>query len=505
MSWPLSQDYNEAIQDPAASFSDPELRGGEAACNALGMPLPRSGNFADVYALTCSASNTKWAVKCFTRHVPGLRERYSRISSALQASRLPFAVDFNYIEQGIRVRGQWYPILKMRWVEGLLLNDFVRDNLDKPAVLGQLSLIWGRMAKRLRETGIAHCDLQHGNVLLVPGSKNTSLAVKLIDYDGMFVPALARTKTGEVGHPNYQHPQRLREGLYNAEVDRFSLLVVATALQALAVAGRSLWERYDNGDNLLFKESDLQCSELSPLSPLFCELLKIPDSGTRNLVGALLRACRGKLEETPLLTDLTTETKIGSSATITVPEILNLASMDQGRVAAANEWETLPTCSSTRKRRQKSRGGMPTWMLLAGSITTLVLASLVVFSMLGGKEKPSTGPSLAQQNLKPQETEKDPDLMEPKQPGGDSARPPEKGPKPDKDKHSKPGPDKGGKTGDQPKSNLEDQAVSSLDHPRRSLQRGVQPPTASASSAEGGGFDFGEVKVWGCCQRHYPV
>ncbi len=289
MSWPLSQDYNEAIQDPQASFSNQELRGGEATSNALGMPMPRSGNFADVYEFNCPASNTKWAVKCFTRHVPGLRERYSEISRTLQTKRLPFAVDFQYLEQGLRIRGQWYPILKMRWIEGLLLNEFVRDNLDKPALLGQLGLIWCRMAKRLGEAGIAHCDLQHGNVLLVPGSKNASLALKLIDYDGMFVPALARTKTGEIGHPNYQHPQRLREGTYNAEVDHFPLLVVATALQALSVGGQSLWERYDNGDNLLFKESDLRSPEQPALSPLFKELLGISDPRTRTLVGALLR------------------------------------------------------------------------------------------------------------------------------------------------------------------------------------------------------------------------
>ena len=44
------------------------------------------------------------------------------MSRHLQQARLPFAVDFQYLEQGIRIHGQWYPILKMRWVEGLLLN-----------------------------------------------------------------------------------------------------------------------------------------------------------------------------------------------------------------------------------------------------------------------------------------------------------------------------------------------------------------------------------------------
>ena len=59
---------------------------------------------------------------------------------------------------------------KCSWVEGLLLNEFVRDNLAKPALVQSLGLNLARMARRLREAGIAHADLQHGNVLLVPGA-----------------------------------------------------------------------------------------------------------------------------------------------------------------------------------------------------------------------------------------------------------------------------------------------------------------------------------------------
>jgi hypothetical protein len=59
--WPMSQDYNEAIQSPAASFSDPELRAGQATTNALGIPQPCSGNFADVYEVRCPGSS-RWAV-----------------------------------------------------------------------------------------------------------------------------------------------------------------------------------------------------------------------------------------------------------------------------------------------------------------------------------------------------------------------------------------------------------------------------------------------------------
>lgn len=375
MPWPLSQDYNEAIQDAQASFSDPELRAGEATTNALGMPMPRSGNFADVYEFNTPATGSKWAIKCFTRHVPGLRERYTEISAGLLEAKLPFAVDFQYLVQGIRIKGDWFPILKMRWVEGLLLNEFVRDNLDKPALLANLGLIWCRMAKRLREAGIAHADLQHGNVILVPGSKATSLAVKLIDYDGMFVPALASKKSGEVGHPNYQHPERLREGIYTAEVDRFPLLVVATALRALSIGGRELWLRYDNGDNLLFRETDLRAPGNSAL---FKELHAMADPQVRMLTEALQKSAEGPLDAVPKIDELLPEPKKAP-----VPEPVKPASALETAVTSAPILATPPasspldfTAPEAPRKTAAKRSGVPMWAWLAGGgvVALLVLA-----------------------------------------------------------------------------------------------------------------------------------
>jgi formylglycine-generating enzyme required for sulfatase activity len=298
MGWPMSQDYNEAVQAPASHFTDPDLVRGKAASNALGLPMPCSGNFADVYHLRCPGGD--FAVKCFTRQVAGLRERYAAIGQHLRHAQIPFMVDFNYLAQGIRVQGQWYPVVKMQWVEGLLLNEVVRNSMDKPTVLDALLQIWVRMARRLRGAGIAHGDLQHGNIILVP-EQDGSLAVKLIDYDGMYVPALAGKRSGEVGHPNYQHPQRLRDGTYGPEVDRFGLLVVAVALRCLQVGGRALWDRYDNGDNLLFKAADFA----SPHdSPLFAGLLKLPDPESRSVAARLMAAAQKPLEQTPLLEEV---------------------------------------------------------------------------------------------------------------------------------------------------------------------------------------------------------
>src|SRR5205085_9398117 len=97
VTWPLSQDYNEAIQGPPTCFADPELRQGRPALGPLGLPLPRSGNVADVYEVTCPGG-ARWAVKCFTRPVAGQRERYAEVSRHLQEARLPFTVDFRYLD-----------------------------------------------------------------------------------------------------------------------------------------------------------------------------------------------------------------------------------------------------------------------------------------------------------------------------------------------------------------------------------------------------------------------
>ena len=84
MGWPLSQDYNEAVQNPRTSFGDPDLKGGEAVHGPLGLPLPRSGNFADVYQIR-GADGRMWALKCFTRPAAKLRERYLAIDAHLRA------------------------------------------------------------------------------------------------------------------------------------------------------------------------------------------------------------------------------------------------------------------------------------------------------------------------------------------------------------------------------------------------------------------------------------
>ena len=300
MAWPTATDYNEAVQDLRRNVADEELRAGQPALTPLDLPMIWSGGFADVYKIHAKDGNA-WALKCFTRKVPGQADRYQNISTHLQRAGLPFMVDFKYIDQGVRVHGEWYPALKMRWVEGgIQLNQFVEQYLNRPRTLKLFLGLWVKMAGRLRQEKIAHADLQHGNVLLVPRDDG-NLALRLIDYDGMYLPAFAGSRSGELGHSAFQHPQRIREGIYSAEVDRFSNLAIYSAIHCLTVGRQELWDRFDNGDNLLFREEDFQ----DPAnSDAFHTLWELPDEDSRSLVGRLVLACDKPLDQTPLLKEV---------------------------------------------------------------------------------------------------------------------------------------------------------------------------------------------------------
>jgi hypothetical protein len=309
--WPQSTDYNDAIQTPTVSFQDPELKEGKAAAGGLfGAPLSYTGNFAIVYKMDAADGEESWAVKCFTREVRGLHERYQAISEHLERNSRPFMVEFKYLEEGIRVRGDWFPVVKMRWVEGYTLDAFLRAYLDRLHLLDELATIWVKLARQLREAGMAHGDLQHSNVMLVPsdrvrGPRNDNnkdtLALRLIDYDGMYVPALANQPSAEKGHSNFQHPYRLEHGGYGPEVDRFSHLLIYTAFKCLRAAGKELWERRDDRESLLFRKTDL---DRPHESAFLSEMWALPDPQVHALLGHLLLALRQPPNEVPLLDDL---------------------------------------------------------------------------------------------------------------------------------------------------------------------------------------------------------
>ncbi len=254
MAWPTPQDYNEAIQNPRLCFADPELQRGAPVLSPLGLPQVISGAFASVYQMQCPGR--KYAVRCFTHYHPDQEKRYDIISMYLHKTRLPSMVDFVFLKEGIKIRGQWYPILKMEWVEGETLDTYVEKNLRNPHILQRLAERFLEITLGLRRHAIAHADLQHGNVLVVCGD------LRLIDYDGMYVPGLEGMASHELGHRNYQHPGRTARD-FAPYLDTFSVWVIYLSLLALSVEPH-LWAQVRGGDEkLLLSREDFEHPEAS--------------------------------------------------------------------------------------------------------------------------------------------------------------------------------------------------------------------------------------------------
>jgi hypothetical protein len=247
VSWPSPQDYNEAVQTPDYTFAEDDLKSGQAELTPLGLPKVATGNFASVYKMRCGESN--WALRCFLRRATDQQERYQMVQSALNEMDSKWLVNFAYMAKGIRVNNHWFPALKMEWAEGVPLHVFIAQSLHNRSQLIKLAENFKQMILELQEHGIAHGDLQHGNILV------SETDLHLVDYDAVFVPALEGNVATELGHRNYQHPMRT-EHHFNGLLDNFSSWVIYISVLCLA-DDPSLWQLLDGGDEcLIFRQRD---------------------------------------------------------------------------------------------------------------------------------------------------------------------------------------------------------------------------------------------------------
>jgi serine/threonine protein kinase len=296
MAWPGVADFSSAIQNPGQSLADWELTQGELAVyergGRTGMPIVSSGNFAAVYRI--SSESRSHAVRCFTRAVNDQRDRYTNLDAYLKSTHPPAFVEFEYLEKGIRVAGVWYPIVKMEWVNGMPLDKYVRDNLDKPEILQGIAARWRGVVSSLRSLNIAHNDLQHGNVMV-----QTDRSIRLVDYDAMYLPDYLGQTSPENGHQNFQHPLKTSKN-YNESIDNFPALVIYVSLLAIA-ADPGLFDKFYNDDNLLFRKADYG----APANSACFQVLKSnPDDTVRQLVAQMERFCSAPVEDVPILEEI---------------------------------------------------------------------------------------------------------------------------------------------------------------------------------------------------------
>jgi len=269
--YPTPGDYQEALQVPEVAFTDPELQRATPEVNTLGLPRAITGAFAAVFPL--HHQGQRWAVKCFLTDVEDQRTRYRAIADHLEEAHLPYAVPFDYQPKGVRVDGRTFPIVKMAWVPGQSLYQFVEEHHDQSARLRKLAGAWAQMLADLRAAEIAHGDLQHGNVLI--STSEEEIHLHLVDYDTMWVPDLKGRSSAEVGHRNFQHPDRSEQD-FGPYLDHFPGLIIYTALLACAERS-SLWHRFATGENLLFRASDFYDPACSPLMDELDDLRTLGD------------------------------------------------------------------------------------------------------------------------------------------------------------------------------------------------------------------------------------
>ena len=173
--WPDAVAYREAIQTPSVSLGESGWKTATIATNKLGLPITYAGRFAVVFKANLASGET-WALRCFTSpgadsglngQGVGRAMRYRLIVP--HAARLPHLfVPFRYVDTGIKLGGQWYPVVAMQWASGTPLGQWVEKNLRQPEKLRRLCGVLSGVLAELEAAQMAHGDWQHDNLLVAP-------------------------------------------------------------------------------------------------------------------------------------------------------------------------------------------------------------------------------------------------------------------------------------------------------------------------------------------------
>jgi hypothetical protein len=305
MRYPSADRYNEAVQNPSVYFSDTEVKRRQVQTDALGLPEVLSGGFAFTYRFRGSGSDI--AVRCFHREIPELFERYRAIASFLAAARSEFFVDFSFSEKGIRIDGIDLPVVRMHWIEGETLLGYIARRRSDPAALDRIRDQLLAFAEESERRGFAHGDVQHRNLLVTPNG-----SLKLVDYDGMYVPALKHLKAADGGHPHFQPPSRSMHD-FGPRMDRFPLAVIDFSLEALRELPK-LFDQFHRGENLILSRDDF----VNPsASPVLNAIARMPRMAPR--VAAFSDVCRLSAREAPALREFRAGAVGGASVVSPAP------------------------------------------------------------------------------------------------------------------------------------------------------------------------------------------
>ena len=283
MNYPSVGQYTETIKLAANAPEDyfDKLSNLRPVLDSNGDPIMSSGNFAVVFKMYNPKNYKYYALKCFHREQEGRTKNYQKISEELnrELSRLDFGtqnLSSNYLvhvqyyekELFVDIGGpiSLFPVLLMEWVDGITLEQFVKQNKGNIDLLHIITYKFSRMARWLLSQRFAHGDLKPDNILVT-----RDFRIVLVDYDGMFVPSMKGQKAMELGSPNFRHPLR-NETEFNENIDDFPIISILLSLKAISL-NPSLFIQFITGDKLLFDENDYFSINQCKVIPLLNDLL----------------------------------------------------------------------------------------------------------------------------------------------------------------------------------------------------------------------------------------
>ena len=184
----------------------------------------------------------------------------------------PYLTSVKYLEKEIFVDSSCeedeFPVLLMDWIDGETMENYIAENYQDNYAMAMLCYRFCKMAAWLRSQPFAHGDIKPDNIMVRPDGNLT-----LVDYDGMFVPAMKGQKSPTIGTKDFSHPLRTVDD-FDETIDDFALASIALSLKAMSMNSKLL-DTYGASDRLLFSENDYRnpsnSKVISALQELMCD------------------------------------------------------------------------------------------------------------------------------------------------------------------------------------------------------------------------------------------
>ena len=270
MQYPLISEYVRAIQDASSNLD--RLAHLVPVLDDHGEPYRSSGAFAVVFKMKDEQIGKCYALKCFTEEQEGRAEAYRQIADELEFVDSSYVTSVKYLDKEIFVDSSCeedeFPVLLMDWIDGETMETYIAENYQDNYAMAMLCYRFCKMAAWLRAQPFAHGDIKPDNIMVRPDGNLT-----LVDYDGMFVPAMKGQKSPTIGTKDFSHLLRTVDD-FDETIDDFALASIALSLKAISM-NSTLLDTYGASDRLLFSESDYRTPSsskaISALQDLMCD------------------------------------------------------------------------------------------------------------------------------------------------------------------------------------------------------------------------------------------